>query len=489
MKAIAYCRVSSREQVGGTSLTTQEESIRALCLREGVDLVQVFREKGESAKTADRTELIRMLAFCEAHSVDVVLVWKFDRFARNLEQHFQLRTQLRAAGVQLRSVTEPITEDPVGRLMENVLASFAQFDNDVRGQRAREGLAAKARQGYWIGMPPVGYRRGSINGHLEPDGDRADFVREAFERVAVGGESIESILTSLIARGFTTSRGNPVTRTTLHRALRNPIYAGRVVMPKLGIDTEAIFEPLVRTELFDRVQRQVVTAPQQRSGDDMLPLRRFASCDECGRPFTGAVTRSKGREYAYYRCPACRGTNVRRHDLHRRFASRLAELRLDPRLEPAFELIATESFRRDRRNRSLGRTAITRRLADPESRERTLRQAFIYDRRIERDVYEEESASLAAGRQRLERELAEVTGLPDIEPEFIVAQTRHVVQDPAGTWKRLDGPARREFQRLVCPDGVTVRDGECLKPTISPLFSAIAALKRGEMKYGGADGI
>ena len=139
MKAVAYCRVSTKEQVKNTSLETQQQAIRAYCAREGIEVVRVFLEEGESAKTADRTQLRELLAYCRSNAVDFLLVWKFDRFARDLGQHIDLRAKLRGLGVEVRSVTEPGGADPAGKLMENVLASFAQFDNDVRAQRTREG--------------------------------------------------------------------------------------------------------------------------------------------------------------------------------------------------------------------------------------------------------------------------------------------------------------------------------------------------------------
>jgi len=102
--------------------------------------------------------------------------------------------------------------------MENVFAAFAQFDNDVRAQRARRAVAA--------------------------------------------GEEQETIRRDLNDAGLRTLRGNPISRSTFSRTLRSPVYGGRVVIPRLGIDEPASFEPLVDPALRGVVQARLDGRPQ-----------------------------------------------------------------------------------------------------------------------------------------------------------------------------------------------------------------------------------
>ena len=90
-------------------------------------------------------------------------VWKYDRFARQLDDHIALRGALASHRTQLASITEPTSKDPTGQLLENILASFAQFDNDLRAQRTRLGMAAAAASGRWITKPPIGEGGGSFS--------------------------------------------------------------------------------------------------------------------------------------------------------------------------------------------------------------------------------------------------------------------------------------------------------------------------------------
>ena len=86
MNAVIYCRVSSKEQVDGTSLESQEIACKEYAARNHLNVVRIFVERGESAKFADRTQLLELLDFCgkREHDVQQLLVWKVDRLARNV---------------------------------------------------------------------------------------------------------------------------------------------------------------------------------------------------------------------------------------------------------------------------------------------------------------------------------------------------------------------------------------------------------------------
>ncbi|PYR29769.1 MAG: hypothetical protein DMF90_29110 [Acidobacteria bacterium] len=125
--AVIYVRVSTKEQTENLSLPTQLRACEEYCRREGYEVVERFREEGESAKTADRTELQKLLNFCRTHKgkVHFVIVYNLTRFAREKYDHFALRALLKSLGISLRSVTEPIDDTSTGKLMEGVLAAFA----------------------------------------------------------------------------------------------------------------------------------------------------------------------------------------------------------------------------------------------------------------------------------------------------------------------------------------------------------------------------
>ena len=85
--------------------------------------LKLFIERGESAKTANRTELQKLLAFCaqKKNGITAVIVYKIDRLSRNTDDYSQLRILLKRYGVSIKSTTEQIEDTPVGRFMENTM--------------------------------------------------------------------------------------------------------------------------------------------------------------------------------------------------------------------------------------------------------------------------------------------------------------------------------------------------------------------------------
>ena len=157
--AVIYVRVSTKEQTENLSLPTQLRACEEYCRREGYEVLERFKEEGESAKTTDRTELQNLLKYCSTQKgkVHFVVVYNLTRFAREKYDHFALRAHLKSLGISLRSATEPIDDTSTGKLMEGVLASFAQFDNDVRSERTRAGMRAALELGRWTFPAPLGY--------------------------------------------------------------------------------------------------------------------------------------------------------------------------------------------------------------------------------------------------------------------------------------------------------------------------------------------
>jgi DNA invertase Pin-like site-specific DNA recombinase len=149
--AVVYVRVSTKEQTENLSLPTQLRACEEYCRREGFEVLERFKEQGESAKTTDRTELQNLLKYCRAQKgkAHFVVVYNLTRFAREKYDHFALRAHLKSLGISLRSATEPIDDTSTGKLTEGVLASFAQFDNDVRSERTRSGMRAALELGRW----------------------------------------------------------------------------------------------------------------------------------------------------------------------------------------------------------------------------------------------------------------------------------------------------------------------------------------------------
>src|ERR1700712_1885239 len=142
---IGYARVSTNEQ----DLTAQQNALERL----GVKPELIYTDHGLTGTNRSRPGLREALAACR--SGDTLVVAKLDRLARSLPDAKEIIDELTAKGVSLSiggSVHDP--NDPVGRLLFNVLAMVAEFESDLIRTRTREGMAVAKARGRLHGKPP-----------------------------------------------------------------------------------------------------------------------------------------------------------------------------------------------------------------------------------------------------------------------------------------------------------------------------------------------
>src|SRR5258708_4663420 len=213
--AVIYVRVSTKEQTENLSLPTQLRACEEYCRRQGYEILERLHEEGESDKTTDRSQLQALLKYCRTQKgkVHFVVVYNLTRFAREKYDHFALRAHLKSLGISLRSATEPIDDTSTGKLMEGVLASFAQFDNDVRSERTRAGMPAALELGRWTFPAPLGYLNAPkwSSATLVHDPERAALVKQVFEDYASGRFTKQEVLARTTEGGLRTRRGLAVT--------------------------------------------------------------------------------------------------------------------------------------------------------------------------------------------------------------------------------------------------------------------------------------
>ena len=301
--AVIYCRVSSKEQVDRTSLDTQKKSCEEYASRNGVRVLKTYIEKGESAKTANRTEFNKALAFCASkkNGVSFFIVNKIDRFARNQDDHVSVRALLKKVGTELRSVSEPIDETPIGRAMEGMLSVFAELDNNMRTERTKQGMLERLKQGVWVWSAPLGYYRPYKGANIVPDENTAPLVRLAFEEYAKGVYTFKGIADFINQRGLRAKSGKPMTPQLMEKMLKNPLYCGVV---KIWGEHRGAFEPIITEDLFGKCQPSYTKsshASPRSANNPLFPLRKLIACTDCGTSFTGSVSKGRrGKGYAYY---------------------------------------------------------------------------------------------------------------------------------------------------------------------------------------------
>ncbi len=315
-RAVIYLRVSTAKQVAkdddpdGYSLPAQREACERKAEALDAEVVAVFVDRGESAKTADRREFQKMLAFVkEQGDIDYVILDKVDRFARNRRDDANILFELRSVGTQLVSVKENIDETPAGQLLHAIMAGIAEFYSRNLATEALKGMTQKAKVGGTPGRAPMGYlnTRRRIDGRevrtVVVDPDRAPLVQWAFEAYATGEWTIRGICDELAARGLKVLPhrrkvpGPPHPSNVAHM-LTNRYYIGKVIFK--GVEYDGRHQPLIPESLFERVQEVLA---MNHAGEKQRTHRHYLKssvvCARCGSRL--CITQAKG-QYLYFFC-------------------------------------------------------------------------------------------------------------------------------------------------------------------------------------------
>lgn len=142
-------------------------------------------------------------------------------------------------------------------MLDEILTAATQLKADLRRTQIVSGLRARAARGQWMWRAPLGYLRASVSGTktLVPDPDRSRHVRLAFDLYASGAYDRFEVLEMVRKAGLRTVQGKSLSLRTLSTILANPVYLGRLVVPRWNIDIRGNWQPLVDAETFGRVQR------------------------------------------------------------------------------------------------------------------------------------------------------------------------------------------------------------------------------------------
>ena len=270
-RAVSYIRVSTREQAqrGGSeegfSLPAQREANKRKAQSMGALVVKEFADRGESARSANRPELQKMLAYLkEDGGIDYVIVHKLDRLARNRADDVEINRAFEEAGVRLVSTSENIDQTPGGMLLHGIMSSIAEFYSRNLANEVIKGMGEKARNGGTLGKAPLGYvnvrgrdEHGREVRTVELDQQRAPLLRLAFSEYATGNWTVSQLAKHLAGLGLdvpaTPSKpARPITKGRLHTLLRHPYYKG--VVQFQGVEYVGKHEPLVDEETWQAVQ-------------------------------------------------------------------------------------------------------------------------------------------------------------------------------------------------------------------------------------------
>ncbi|MCW3059210.1 MAG: Resolvase domain protein [Capsulimonas sp.] len=336
-RAVLYLRVSTSEQLAGTSIDGQKSSCLAMAAVEGLQVVGIYSEDASGALFTARPALMEALAVIERGEADTLIALKIDRLGRSVRVIRDVIDRILAAGGTVQTSDYKLDGSPMGRMMLTLLSGFSELERDTIRERTKGGSLRRAQSGIQPqrSRTAFGYRvktaQDGAQG-LYPDvhvggyvlTDDAPVMAEAFRRYDEGA-SLRAVAKWLQAT-CPPSIGTTWYASTLRGLLSNPIFKGqasygrhrkitkedgavtRSKMILTGNETVIPCPAIVDEALWDRVQVRLSEAQKVFGGNPkrMHLLSGLLRCPTCGRSMNGSRRKIGNASYHTYACPHSR---------------------------------------------------------------------------------------------------------------------------------------------------------------------------------------
>ena len=472
--AVIYIRVSTSEQAeNNLSLDSQLDSCKEYADRLGYNVLEVFREEGQSAKTANRDEFLRAIEFCRTNKdkVEVFVVWKLDRFSRNSADHHAVKGMLVSLGVKLESVTEPIDDSATGQLMESILAGFAEFDNKLRAERSRVGMVRRSEQGSWQHGSPTGYdcvRDAQGRPTLKPNSN-SELIKKILLAFNSGTYSQRGLMDMAEDIGLTNKKGKPFGKQTISNWLRNPVYAGLIKTSMTEESVPGLHEPLITLEQFQENQNILAGKKKYFSASNTkedFPLKTngFLKCAVCSNSLTASNTRGNGGLYPRYSCTTCKSAvlkkpvSVGKERIHEEFYELLDSITPSESVLRLFETVLLKQWDLHYQETRSLRRELDRKLIELEDFRSKTTNKFITG-----DITKEEKESINANTDseiitaQLKRSEYQEQ---EVDSKTLVTYATTFIKNAKKLWQDAPFEQKVWFQKLVFPEGLEYEFGK-----------------------------
>jgi len=305
--AAAYIRVSTEEQTE-FSPASQLKAIKRYAADKELSLPEelIFSDSGISGRSASkRPGFQKMIAAakCVPPPFEVILIWKFSRFARSRQDSIIYKTLLRReCGIEVISVSEQLGTDNTSVLIEALIEAMDEYYSLNLAEEVRRGMQEKFSRGGVVSQPPFGYIMG--NNYFVPDPDSAPVVKHIFASY-LSGRSISHIARELNELGITTARGSQFERRSVEYILTNPVYTGKLRRSISGSDRRDRFHQNPQNTAISQGQHQpIISAEDFQLAQEIYHSNRRSRTLSQGFDHSGQLLRG------LVRCSACGGTLV-----------------------------------------------------------------------------------------------------------------------------------------------------------------------------------
>ena len=483
----AYIRVSTEDQKNrGYSPDNQIRQARDYAAMHDYHIRRIFDDSGRSGRsTENRYALQELFRAIEKDPVDAILIYKIDRFARNVGDFDRMYKDLKVRGVKLISICEG---DLMGGdcLIPGIFSLVAQWESETNGKRTRDALAQKFEEGWLPRPPPLGYK--SVGGDkekktCEPDPYEAPIIKELFELYGTGNYSILEIQDWLADKNIVSKNGTGLGHSVINNILRNPFYYGLIRwhgQSKIGNHV-----PIISKDLYDTCQFVLMKHRDfllRRRTHDFL-LRGFIRCAECGQRYTaewhkdGQKLKKRDGKIAYYHCQkrdrnGCPAPYVEMTNLETQVAEQFKNMQFSRKFIDMIVTKAREKVESNRKLLSSKKQAILNLKTSLETRRNKLEDALL-DGTVDRETYSRKHDDIQLKIQSADSQNNEIENSCNIDMDLIeevLAFTRNIYQ----TYVDAPNFLKRHYMRFFY-ERFEVKNKVISKAIPTPIFLVLQA--------------
>jgi len=301
-----YTRVSTDLQAEKefSSCESQEQKIRSFIeSQDNWQIFKVYSDAGYTGANTNRPALQELLEDIKQNKIDIILAYKIDRLTRSPKDFYQLIEVFDKYQTDFISITERFdTSTPAGRLLRNIMLTFAQFERELTSERTKDKMLERAKKGlYNGGNAPFGYQR--KNKKLVINQKEAEIIRLIFDTYVETG-SLGKLYDFLKEKNIKNKQGENFSKPILKFILKNTTYTGK--FKYAGQIYQGIHQPIISEKLFELAQKTHKKRIRKfRVYRDFL-FGGLVNCEKCGYKMTPCFVNKwpegKLKRYYYYRC-------------------------------------------------------------------------------------------------------------------------------------------------------------------------------------------
>lgn len=312
MNAVIYARYSDSKQ-REESIEAQIKECNAYAEEHGYNVIREYVDRALTGRSDDRPQFQMMIKDSVKKQFERVLVYRLDRFSRNMYDSAIYKLKLLENGVKVESATENIPDNSLGILVEAIINGTNAFYSVELAEKVKRNLDLNAEKCLSNGgTTPLGYKLERINPREEKSKKRyvinestAPIVKEIFTKYA-NGSTIKAICDNLNERGIKTAQGAVFNRSSLHTLLKNRKYLGIYIYN--GKEIPGGMPQIIDEDLFNKVAEKMEINKKnpgraRAKAEYILTTKLF--CGYCKEKMVGHSSNQisrKGIIFNYYKC-------------------------------------------------------------------------------------------------------------------------------------------------------------------------------------------